>query len=198
MRGRPGAARPAWVGVAVVAGAALAIRLIHVWQVRATGLVQPEELDPGFYYGWAKSIAAGDLVGKTPFVQSPLYAYLLGLFMMVFGTAVTPILIAQTLVGAGTVALTCLAGLLYFDTRRGLVAGLLPPFSGPFVFYEGMVMKTFLSPFLPVLLALVFGLAARRAGAAPQDAQEGGAPANRPPGEPSRSPATRLFLASGL
>jgi len=44
--------------------------------------------------------------------------------MAVFGTAVTPILIAQTLCGAATVALTCLAGRLYFDARRGLLAGL--------------------------------------------------------------------------
>src|SRR5882762_8873898 len=195
---RPGAALPAWVGVAIVAAAALAIRLVHVWQIRATGLVQPEELDPGFYYGWAKSIAAGDLIGKTPFVQSPLYAYLLGLFMAVFGTAVTPILIAQTLCGAGTVALTCLAGRLYFDARRGLLAGLLLAFYGPFVFYEGMVMKTFLSPFLTVLLAIVLGLAARRADA-PRDGAPGGeAPGDRPVDEATDAPVTRLFAAAGL
>jgi tetratricopeptide (TPR) repeat protein len=194
-----------------VAAAALALRLIHVWQVRATGLVQPEELDPGFYYGWAKSIASGDLVGQAPFVQSPLYAYLLGLFMAVFGTAVTPILVAQTLVGAGTVALTCFAGRLYFDARRGLVAGLLLAVYGPFVFYEGMVMKTFLSPFLTVLLAVVLGLAARRAGAAQGETQHGAAtddgaaadapastPSTAPASTPSAAPATRLFGAAGL
>jgi tetratricopeptide (TPR) repeat protein len=184
--------------VAGVAAAALVIRLVHVWQVRATGLVQPEELDPGFYYNWAKSIAAGDLLGKTPFVQSPLYAYLLGLFMAVFGTAVTPILIAQTLIGAGTVVLTCLAGRLYFDARRGLFAGLLVAFYGPFVFYEGMVMKTFLSPFLTILLALVLGLAARRAGGERGDAPKDGTPAGPDASEPSRAPATRLFGAAGL
>jgi tetratricopeptide (TPR) repeat protein len=197
-----------------VAAAALALRLIHVWQVHATGLVQPEELDPGFYYGWAKSIAAGDLIGQAPFVQSPLYAYLLGLFMAVFGTAVTPILVAQTLVGAGTVALTCVAGRLYFDVRRGLIAGLLLAVYGPFVFYEGMVMKTFLSPFFTILLAVVLGLAARRAGAAQDEAQRSAAAADAPASEPPPAPggassqvpegaslpvtATRLFGAAGL
>jgi tetratricopeptide (TPR) repeat protein len=195
---RPNAALPAWVGVAGVAAAALAIRLVHVWQTRATSLVQPEELDPGFYYGWAKSIAAGDLIGKAPFVQSPLYAYLLGFFMAVCGTAVTPILIAQTLCGAATVALTCLAGRLYFDARRGLLAGLLLAFYGPFVFYEGMVMKTFLSPFLAILLALVLGMAARRADAPRDEARGGDSPAGRPVNEAPDAPATRLFAAAGL
>ena len=212
MEGRRSAALPAWVGVAGVAAAGLALRLVHVWQVRATGLVQPEDLDPGFYYGWAKSIASGDLIGQAPFVQSPLYAYLLGLFMAVFGTAVTPILVAQMLVGAGTVALTCVAGRLYFDARRGLIAGLLLALYGPFVFYEGMVMKTFLSPFLTILLAIVLGLAARRSGApqgeGPRGAanEAGGAAADAPPGdappEPTNAPAppaaTRLFGAAGL
>jgi tetratricopeptide (TPR) repeat protein len=198
MERRPGAALPVWLGVGGVAAAGLVIRLVHVWQIRATGLVQPEELDPGFYYGWAKSIAAGDLIGKAPFVQSPLYAYLLGLFMAVFGTAVTPILIAQTLCGAGTVALTCIAGRLYFDARRGLLAGLLLAFYGPFVFYEGMVMKTFLSPFLTILLAVVLALAARRAGTRTDDAGAGDAPGAQPVGGAIDAPATRLFVAAGV
>jgi tetratricopeptide (TPR) repeat protein len=197
VRGRSVAALPAWVGVAGVAAAALAIRLLYVWQVRSTSLVQPEELDPGFYYGWAKSIASGDLFGKGPFVQSPLYAYLLGLFMMVFGTAVTPILITQTLVGAGTVVLTCLAGRLYFGPRRGLVAGLLLAVYGPFVFYEGMVMKTFLSPFLTILLALVLGLAARRAGEGVPPAS-GTAPADVAAAGNAEGSAIPLFGAAGL
>jgi len=204
MRGRSGAPLPAWVGVAGVAAAALAIRLLYVWQVRSTGLVQPEELDPGFYYGWAKSIASGDFFGKTPFVQSPLYAYLLGLFMTVFGAAITPILIAQTLAGAGTVALTCVAGRLYFGPRRGLIAGLLLALYGPFVFYEGMVMKTFLSPFLTILLAIVLGMAARRVAGA-SGAADPEAPAGDPPASGAaagtgtgRDPAVPLFVAAGL
>ena len=145
---------PDWVWVPAVLGLALLLRLAYVWQVGGTSLIVPEELDPGFYYNWAKRIASGNWVGSGPFVQSPLYAYLLGLFMKMFGTGVTPILVAQSIAGTGTVYLTYVAGCRYFDRTRGLLAALLLAIYGPFLFYEGQVMKTFLSPLLTILLAL--------------------------------------------
>ena len=152
---------PNWVWLLVVVAAALALRLTYVWQVAGTGLVSPDDLDPGFYYRWAKAIAAGDLIGKEPFVQSPLYAYLLGLFMTIFGTALTPILVAQSLLGAGTVLLTWQAGRRYLGETQGLLAAGFLAIYGPFLFFEGMVMKTFLSAFLTVLLAVLLERAAR-------------------------------------
>ena len=134
--------------------AALVLRLSYVFQVVGSSLVTPTDLDPGFYYNWAKRIAAGDWMGKDPFVQSPLYAYLLGAFMKFFGTSLTPILVAQSIVGVGTVLLTYVAGKRFFSPAHGLIAAGLMSVYGPFVFFEGMVMKTFLSPFLTLLLVL--------------------------------------------
>src|SRR5207247_7899376 len=82
------------------------LRLIYIVQVKDTSLVAPEDLDPGFYYNWAKEIASGDWRGKTSFVQSPLYAYLLGLLLVFLGTSVGRILVVQSFVGVGTVLLT--------------------------------------------------------------------------------------------
>jgi hypothetical protein len=146
--------------LAGILAAALALRLLYVFQVVPSTLVTPTDLDPGFYYNWAKKIAAGDWLGRDPFVQSPLYAYLLGLFMKVFGTAITPILVGQSLLGVGTVYLTYRAGRRFFDTTHGLIAAGLLAIYGPFLFFEGMVMKTFLSPFLTLLLILALERAA--------------------------------------
>ena len=163
---------PDWVWVAGVCALALILRLGYVSQVwfnlpdEARVLVAPEELDPGFYYHWAQEIAAGDWIGKAPFVQSPLYAYLLGLLMMVIGSGVGPILVVQSLVGCGTVLLTYLAGRRLFGHGHGVAAALLIALYGPFIFYEGMVMKTFLSPFLTLALILLLDRA-RGAAAAP-------------------------------
>jgi len=181
-----------------IAAMALALRLIYIIQVGGSSLIVPEDLDPGFYFQWAKAIAAGDWIGREPFVQSPLYAYLLALWIRLFGAALTPILIAQSLVGVGTVVLTWMAGRRYFDGRRGAIAALLVALYGPSIFYEGMVMKTFLSPFLTILLALLFERAARlSAGGA------GDAPAEPPVDAPAaiaggRGPATGAFVAAGL
>ncbi|HXH27459.1 MAG TPA: glycosyltransferase family 39 protein, partial [Candidatus Polarisedimenticolia bacterium] len=134
---------------------ALALRLAYVWQVGRLSLVTPEDLDPAFYYNWGKEIAAGHWLGTAPFVQSPLYAYLLGLLMKLLGTQVPRLLVVQALVGCGTVLLTYLAARRMLGPGHGLAAGLLLALYGPFIFYEGMVMKTFLSPFLTVALLLL-------------------------------------------
>jgi tetratricopeptide (TPR) repeat protein len=147
---------PDWAWVVALAILALAVRLIYVWQVGGLSLVNPVELDPAFYYNWARGIAAGDWLGEHPFVQSPLYAYLLALLLMVVGEKITTILMAQSLIGCGTVLLVYLAGRRLFGHAHGLLAGCAIALYAPFIFYEGMVMKTFLAPFLTVLLVLLF------------------------------------------
>ena len=146
---------PDWVWVAGTCALALALRLIYVFQLKGSSLVQPDELDPGFYYRWGQEIASGNWIGKEPFVQSPLYAYLLGILMKIVGTGVGPILMVQSVIGTGTVLLTYLAGRRLFGHAQGVVAALLMALYGPFIFYEGMVMKTFLSPFLTLALLLL-------------------------------------------
>jgi tetratricopeptide (TPR) repeat protein len=155
-----------WPWVAGLALVALALRLWYVWQVRGFALISPDELDPAFYYNWAKEIASGSWLGKGPFVQSPLYAYLLGLLMKLIGSGLTGILVVQSLVGCGTVLLTWYAGRRLLGPTQGLIAGLIVALYGPFIFYEGMVMKTFLSPFLTILLLVLLD----RAGALAREA----------------------------
>lgn len=161
---------PAWGWVAGITLLGLVLRLIYVAQVGGTPLLVPDELDPGFYFDWAQRIVAGDWIGSAPFVQSPLYAYFLAVLIAMFGKGITPILVVQSLIGAGTVALTYAAGRRYFDHRRGLIAALLIALYGPFIFYEGMVMKAFLAPFLTLVLVLAIDRA-RRVGQAPAAAR---------------------------
>jgi tetratricopeptide (TPR) repeat protein len=163
---QPGRRLPVLVALIAILATALGLRLAYVSQIVPTNLVEPSDLDPGFYYNWAKEIAAGNWLGTTPFVQSPLYAYLLGAFIKLFGPALTPILVVQSIVGTGTVFLTYLAGRRFFDARHGLVAAACLAIYGPFLFEEGMVMKTFLSPFLTILLALAMERAGRTKGGA--------------------------------
>jgi tetratricopeptide (TPR) repeat protein len=177
--------------ITALAVLALVLRLLYVHQVAGTALVVPADLDPGFYYDWAKEIASGSWIGATPFVQSPLYAYLLGVLMKIIGPGVGRILVTQSLLGTGTVLLTYWAGLRLFDHTRGLLAGLLIALYGPFLFYEGMVMKTFLSPLLTVLLLVLLDRARECAAGSP----EGAAMA---PGAGMAPGAARAFAMAGL
>jgi len=87
--------------------------------------------------------------------------------------------------------------LTYLLTRRilgwdrAVVAGMLVAFYGPFIFHEGMVMKTFLSPFLTLVLALILDYQAER-----REASVGAAV--QPGPKPQTPPAGRgWFLLAG-
>ncbi len=188
---------PDWAWVAALGVLALGLRLAYVWQVAGTPLVAPEELDPGFYYNWAKQIAAGSWLGTQPFVQSPLYAYLLGFLMKVIGSDVGRILVVQSVAGCGTVLLTYVAGRRLFGHLHGLLAGLLIALYGPFIFFEGMVMKTFLSPLLTILLLIVLDTA-REASAAEAHASAAEAHAASPDERPAGGRAGWRFGLAGV
>lgn len=154
---------PAWLHATAIGLVALVVRLVYVWQVADTSMIIPQDLDPAFYYEWARTIAAGDWIGAEAFVQSPLYAYFLAFLMLIVGDGVTSILVVQSLLGCVTALLTWELGRRFFGRRHGLIAGLLIALYGPFIFYEGMVMKAFLSPLLTLALLLALDLARERA-----------------------------------
>jgi len=131
---------------------ALVVRLIYLFQISRTPFYYPSKLDPLFYFTWAREIASGHWIGDRIFIQSPLYAYLLALCLRVFGERILPVLFFQVLVGVGTCLLTFRIGRRLLGETEAFAAGVLVALYGPFLFYEGMVMKTFLSTFLTVYL----------------------------------------------
>ena len=153
--------RPAWwieshpiQAAWILAAVALLLRLIYLYRISDTPFYLPDRLDPLFYFNWAREIAAGNWIGDRIFVQSPLYAYLVAFFLEILGEQrIFPVLqIFQALVGVGTCLLIVRVGKRVLDPRAAWVGGLLAALYGPFLFYEGMVMKTFLSTFLTVYL----------------------------------------------
>ena len=125
---------------------ALVLRWLYLRQMAASPFFDFLQLDPLYYYDWAKSIAAGDWLGKEVFEQSPLYPYLLGIYLVLFGEDLYFLRILQITVGAGTCVLVYFLGCRLFDARTGLIAGIGCALYAPFYFYEGQVMKEFLTP----------------------------------------------------
>src|SRR4029450_4956872 len=136
--------RPALLVVAV----ALAVRLVYLVQLTHTPLDGLVRLDQEYYRTWAVELAAGTWDEHAPYEQGPLYAYLLGALFRVAGVA-DDLAVRLQLLSGGLVPL-----LLYAVGRRlggagtALTAGLMAATYGPFVFHEGFLMKTFLSPLL--------------------------------------------------
>jgi len=144
---------------AAVALVALAFRVLYWTQARRTPFYDYLHLDPLYYVAWARRIAAGDWVGTEIFEQSPLYAYFLGSFFALAGEQLALLRLLQFAVGVLTCVGIWFVARYHFGPAAGLAAGLVAAAYGPFLYYEGQVMKSFLNPALAVLLLALLAAA---------------------------------------
>jgi tetratricopeptide (TPR) repeat protein len=153
-RGRSPEAAPAraFVGAgAAVFGVALAIRLVHLWQIRTAPFFTLLLGDARGYDEWAQRIAAGEWIGKEPFFQAPLYPYFLGAIYSTLGRDLFAVRVCQALVGATSCLLLALAGRRLFLPRVGLIAGLGLALYAPAIFFDGLLQKSVLDVFFMCL-----------------------------------------------
>jgi len=108
--------------------------------------------DAKVYYDWAKTILAGDIIGKEIYHQSPLYPYFLALIMKVFGGSHFLIYFIQIVLSAVTASILFYIGKHYQNKNSGILISLIFIFYGMFTFYALKVLTETLSIFLYVLL----------------------------------------------
>jgi tetratricopeptide (TPR) repeat protein len=135
----------------VIFGVALAIRLVHLWQIRRAPFFDVLLGDARTYDEWARRIAAGDWIGKEPFFQAPLYPYFLAATYSTVGRDLVAVRVCQALVGASSCVLLALAGRRLFGPRAGLVAGLGLALYAPAIFFDGLLQKSVLDVFFMCL-----------------------------------------------
>jgi len=133
-----------------VIAVAVAVRAAYAFAYLSSPLAGQSRADQGYYRDWAIQIAGGDLLGREVFEQGPLYAYGLALVYRVFGARDEPALALQLAAGVATSALVYACARRLVSARGTLFAGLACAAFGPLVFYECMVMKTFLSPLFTI------------------------------------------------
>jgi Tfp pilus assembly protein PilF/4-amino-4-deoxy-L-arabinose transferase-like glycosyltransferase len=144
--GEPSQGDRPWLWITLAA--AVAVRAIYFVQYQRSPLAGYHIVDQEYYLDWARRIAAGDLLGSGVFEQGPLYPYVLGLFLSLFGERLEWVLVLQMAVGVGICALVYDAARRLFSPLVARVAGLLAACYGPLVFYECMILKSFLEPAL--------------------------------------------------
>lgn len=134
--------------------AALGVRLAYLYEMRGRAVFETLRLDPLYYWRWALRLFEGGGCGAAVFEQSPLYPYLLAGLFRLWGE---PSMDLARLAGALVGSLTCV-GIARLGRRvdpgSGWIAGLMAAFCGPFVFYDLMIMKTFLAAALTVASTL--------------------------------------------
>lgn len=157
---RGGRASTGGFGLAALAifGLALAVRIVHVWQLRSAPFFDLAMGDAQSYHAWGLEIAGGDWLGGETFYQAPLYPYFLGLVYTLFGPSLLAVRLGQIVLGSAACALLAMAGNRLFSRPAGIVAGVMLAVYAPAIFFDGLVQKTALGLFL---LCLLLALLAR-------------------------------------
>ncbi|MEO7132754.1 MAG: tetratricopeptide repeat protein [Vicinamibacterales bacterium] len=138
---------------------ALSVRLIHIWQLKASPFFDTLLGDANGYDLWAQRLAAGDWVGSEVFYQAPLYPYFLGVVYALFGRDLLIVRIVQALIGSASCVLLGLAGARLFSRHVGLAAGLGLALWAPAIFFDAVLQKSVLDMFLMCLtLWLISGI----------------------------------------
>lgn len=160
----------------IIAGA-LALRIGYQYEMRGNILMERLQLDEAYHDRWARSIAAGDLIGEGVFFRAPLYPYLIGMLYAITGPVPDAVRIAQHLLGSVLVALVYLLSRVLFGRGTAVAASLMAACYAVLICFEGRLLFDFLvtllafgwvtlavlwveAPSSPryALLGLVFGL----------------------------------------
>ena len=146
--------------VALVFGAALAVRLLHLWQMAGTPYFTVLMGDARGYDQWARRLAAGDWIGTDVFYQAPLYPYFLGVVYAVLGADPGTARLVQAVIGAASAALVAVSAARLFGARAGLMAGLTLALYAPAIFLDSLLQKSVLDVFFVsgIVTALAFVL----------------------------------------
>jgi tetratricopeptide (TPR) repeat protein len=159
---RHGPSSLSWRDALAVTGAALVLRLVHLWQMRDSVFATLLLGDSRGYDTWAREIAAGDWMGREVFYQAPLYPYALGAIYAVAGHDVMLVRVLQAAIGAASCAAIWYAGAALVGPRTGLVAGLMLAAYPPAIFFDALIQKSVLDVFF---VSLSLALLARAASA---------------------------------
>jgi len=166
MTDTPAAAPPAGprrrAALALVLGAAAALRLAHWAAVRDQPFFARLAMDSQEYDRWARALAAGDWLGSEPFFQAPLYPYLVALVYRLTGVSTDAVYLLQIAVAVAALAALARAADRMLGAPHGLVAAALGALYGPFVFHDVQLLKESFAVSAACLLLAV--LAAARAG----------------------------------
>ena len=134
----------------------LAVRLVHLFQIRRAPFFTLLMGDARSYHAWAQQLAGGDWIGRDVFYQAPLYPYFLGLVYTLLGDTPMIVRLCQAVIGSLACVLLAYAAWRLFSKPAGMAAGLMLAVYAPAIFFDGLIQKSVLDAFLLCLtLALL-------------------------------------------
>ena len=130
-------------------GIALMVRGAYASFIFRNPLLITSLHDAAYYVEWAKRLVSDGFIGDKIFFTEPFYAYFLAVFLKLFGAFGTEaVRVFQFLLGAALPLVLYILAKKLFNRSAALATGLLAALYGPFIFYEGLLLKTSLEVFL--------------------------------------------------
>jgi len=134
---------------------ALTLRLTYLYQSSDNPSFACPTVDSGTYDRMATSIADGKDINYEFFWQPFLYPVFLSAIYSVSNSSILCAKIVQILLGSITCVLTYLLAKRIFNTKTGIVAGIITALYGPLIFFEGELLASGLAAFWSVALILL-------------------------------------------
>lgn len=139
--------RPA-VGLLILFVVAFGIRLGHDILIRESPYFLQPPGDGAIYHSWAERLSTGSFDSNDPYYRAPLYPYFLSLVYRAFGTGPLAPRLLQALLDSLGCLLIWGIGRKAATERTAWIAGGLAALYGPFIFFQGMLVKATLGLFL--------------------------------------------------
>ncbi len=157
--------RLVWAALAGIGLFSLGLAVVCILQYRSCPFSSVPIIDEAGYISWARSILAGDYVGKQVFYQDPLYPYLLAFLFRLFGESYDLVRLCQAAMGAAAIGLVFLTARKLMGERTALAAAAILALYHGLYFFELQLVKATLIIFLSALSIYLGVLAAERPGA---------------------------------
>ncbi len=145
---------------AILFAAALILRVAHLATMRSSPYFHRLWLDLEFFDDWGMQIASGHAWGAGHFYQDPLYPYFLGCLYAIFGHSTSTAIVIQLVLGSTVPVILYLAVRKGAGEREAIAAGAIAAIYVPSIFYEGLLLKSWMDVFLVSVAIAVLAHAA--------------------------------------
>jgi tetratricopeptide (TPR) repeat protein len=145
-----------WVAPAAVLALALALRLIHLYQIRDNPFFLHPIVDAWDYHNDAlRMVQTRDWVGDRPFFQAPLATYFLAVVYKAAGANLLWPRIVQVILGSLTASGMFVLARNLFNEKAAWIAGVLTAGYPLFIFFDGELLAPTLTLFLDIAFFLL-------------------------------------------